>query len=67
MRHGREIVCEVRLVACPAAIGRLVRGSITDITERKRAERVAAGERRVFEQLTAQRTAGRTCSPRSPP
>ena len=49
---GREIVCEVRLVRLPSGTRRLVRGSIADISERKRAERVAATERQVFEQLT---------------
>ncbi len=32
---------------------RLIRASITDITERKRAEAIAAGERRVFEKIAA--------------
>ncbi|HYG24233.1 MAG TPA: PAS domain S-box protein [Verrucomicrobiae bacterium] len=36
--HGRLIPCEVRLVRLPAEGRRLVRGSITDTTERKRAE-----------------------------
>ncbi len=49
---GREIVCEVRLVNLPSGSRRLVRGSIADISERKRAERVSAAERQVFEQLT---------------
>jgi diguanylate cyclase (GGDEF)-like protein/PAS domain S-box-containing protein len=49
---GREIVCEVRLVRLPSGTRRLVRGSIADISERKRAERVAAAEREVFEQVT---------------
>ncbi len=35
---GREIQCEVRLVRLPAANRRLVRGSVLDITERKRVE-----------------------------
>jgi two-component system cell cycle sensor histidine kinase/response regulator CckA len=35
---GKEIPCEVRLARLPSAGGTLVRGSITDITERKRAE-----------------------------
>ena len=35
---GREIPCEVRLVRLPSASHRLVRGSITDISERKRAQ-----------------------------
>jgi PAS domain S-box-containing protein len=35
---GRNIPCEVRLVRFPASGCNLVRGSITDITERKRSE-----------------------------
>jgi len=35
---GREIQCEVRLVRLPAANRRLVRGSVLDISERKRVE-----------------------------
>jgi len=49
---GGEIICEVRLVRLPSANRRLVRGSIADITERKRTERTALAERRVFEQIT---------------
>jgi diguanylate cyclase (GGDEF)-like protein/PAS domain S-box-containing protein len=50
--HGREIICEVRLAHLPSGARRLVRGSITDISERKRAERIAEAERQVFEQIT---------------
>jgi diguanylate cyclase (GGDEF)-like protein/PAS domain S-box-containing protein len=50
---GKEITCEVRLVRLPSGNKRLVRGSIADISDRKRAERVAAAEREVFAQLTA--------------
>src|SRR5205807_1214889 len=39
---GREIICEVRLARLPSGKRRLVRGSIADISERKRAERGAA-------------------------
>jgi diguanylate cyclase (GGDEF)-like protein/PAS domain S-box-containing protein len=49
---GHDIVCEVRLVRLPSSGRRLIRGSITDITERKRSEFLAAGERRVFERIT---------------
>jgi diguanylate cyclase (GGDEF)-like protein/PAS domain S-box-containing protein len=49
---AREIICEVRLVRLPSGNRRLVRGSIADISERKRAERMAATERKVFEQVT---------------
>ena len=50
---GKEITCEVRLVRLPSGSRRLVRGSIADISERKRSERIAAAEREVFAQLTA--------------
>ncbi|TLZ32048.1 MAG: PAS domain S-box protein, partial [Gammaproteobacteria bacterium] len=45
---GREIICEVRLARLPSGKRRLVRGSIADISERKRAERMASAEHRVF-------------------
>ncbi|MGH8267607.1 MAG: PAS domain S-box protein, partial [Steroidobacteraceae bacterium] len=48
----QEIVCEMRLVRLPSGGRRLVRGSIADISERKRSERVAATEREVFEQIS---------------
>ncbi len=35
---GREFVCEIRLVRLPSSNRRLVRGSVLDITERKRSE-----------------------------
>ncbi len=50
--HGHDIPCEVRLVRLPSSGRRLIRGSITDITERKRSEFLAIGERRVFERIT---------------
>ena len=50
---GADIPCEVRWVRLQSENRRLVRGSITDITERKRTEVLAAGERRVFERLAA--------------
>ncbi|HEY8053072.1 MAG TPA: PAS domain S-box protein [Steroidobacteraceae bacterium] len=49
---GREIMCEVRLVRIPSGNRQLVRGSIADISGRKRAENMAAAEREVFEQIT---------------
>jgi len=51
--HGNDIPSEVRLVRLPDSQRRIIRGSITDITERKRAERIAAGERAVFERIAA--------------
>ena len=51
--HARDFPCEVRLVRLPSAGRSLIRGSITDITERRRAEIIAAGERRVLERLAS--------------
>ncbi|MGI9246980.1 MAG: PAS domain S-box protein, partial [Steroidobacteraceae bacterium] len=50
---GLDIPCEVRLVRLPSSGRRLVRGSISDITERKRTELLAAGDRCVFERITS--------------
>ncbi len=50
---GHDIPCEVRLVRLPSSGRRLIRGSITDITERKRSELLATGDRRVFERITS--------------
>ena len=50
---GRVLPCEVRFVRLPSSNLRLIRASITDITERKRADAIAAGERRVFETIAA--------------
>ena len=50
---GQNMPCEVRFVRLPSSNRRLIRASITDITERKRAEAIAAGERRVFEKIAA--------------
>jgi diguanylate cyclase (GGDEF)-like protein/PAS domain S-box-containing protein len=49
---GNDYPCEVRCVRLPSS-SRLLRFSVTDITERKRAELLAAGERRVFERMAA--------------
>jgi diguanylate cyclase (GGDEF)-like protein/PAS domain S-box-containing protein len=49
---GREIICEVRLAHLPSGGRRLLRGSITDISERRRSERITEAERQVFEQIT---------------
>jgi len=50
---GTTIPCEVRWVRLQSGDARLIRGSITDITERKRSELMTAGERRVFERLAS--------------
>jgi diguanylate cyclase (GGDEF)-like protein/PAS domain S-box-containing protein len=49
---GRESICEVRLVRLPSGTRRLVRGTFTDISERKRTERMNGAERKVFEEVT---------------
>ena len=49
---GGQVICEVRLVRLPSGNRRLVRGSIADISERKRIERTALAERKVFEEIT---------------
>ena len=51
--HGQDLLCEVRFVRLPSSSHRLIRASITDIAERKRADAIAAGERRVFEKIAA--------------
>src|SRR5258708_5051900 len=50
---GQIMPCEVRFVRLPSFNRRLIRASITDITERKRADAIATGERRVFEKIAA--------------
>ena len=51
--NGKELTCEVRLAGLPSAGRRLVRGSITDIADRKRADAYGVGERRVLERLAS--------------
>jgi diguanylate cyclase (GGDEF)-like protein/PAS domain S-box-containing protein len=50
---GHVLPCEVRFVRLPSSNLRLIRASITDITDRKRADAIAAGEHRVFETIAA--------------
>jgi diguanylate cyclase (GGDEF)-like protein/PAS domain S-box-containing protein len=50
---GKLIPCEVRFVRLPSSGGNLIRASIIDITERKQAELVAAGERRALEKIAS--------------
>ena len=50
---GQTMPCEVRFVRLPSSNRRLIRASIADITERKRSEAIAAGERRVLEKIAA--------------
>jgi diguanylate cyclase (GGDEF)-like protein/PAS domain S-box-containing protein len=48
---GVEVPCEVRLVRLPSSTRKLVRGSLTNISERKRDELITRGERALFEQI----------------
>lgn len=50
---GRDIPCEVRLVRMPGKGKPLVRASITDISERKRAEVIMENERAFFALLAS--------------
>jgi diguanylate cyclase (GGDEF)-like protein/PAS domain S-box-containing protein len=50
--RGDEVETEMRLMALPGA-GGLLRASITDIRARRRAEKITAGERNVFERIAA--------------
>ena len=51
--EGKLIPSEVRFVRLPSSNGNLIRASITDITERKQAELIAAGERRALEKIAS--------------
>jgi diguanylate cyclase (GGDEF)-like protein/PAS domain S-box-containing protein len=51
--QGQNFPCEVRFVRLPSSNRQLLRASIIDITERKRADAIASGERRVFETIAA--------------
>jgi diguanylate cyclase (GGDEF)-like protein/PAS domain S-box-containing protein len=51
--HGREIPCEVRLVRLPGKGAPLLRMSIADISERKRAEVILENERAFFALLAS--------------
>ncbi len=57
-RHssGREFQCELRLLRLPSRDRQLVRGSITDITERKRVEQVLENYRVTLEEEVTART-----------
>lgn len=49
--EGNDIPCEVRLVRLPSSTRRLIRGSLTDITERKRHDGQMAAVNRLIERL----------------
>ncbi len=61
---GHEIPCDIRLVRLPMSGRRLIRGSITDITERKRIEALSQQAQAELEERVAQRTAELTQSTR---
>ena len=50
---GVDVACEMRLSLVPTGTRRLIRISVTDISERKRSERQAEAEREVLDRLTA--------------
>ncbi|HEY1900703.1 MAG TPA: EAL domain-containing protein [Steroidobacteraceae bacterium] len=51
--RGIEVDCEMRLALMPSGTRRLIRISVTDISDRKRSERRAAAEREVLDRLSA--------------
>jgi PAS domain S-box-containing protein len=57
---GKQIPCEVRFSRLPAGKRRLVRVSITDITERKRAEGVAFAQNKILEMIASSTPHDRT-------
>lgn len=52
-KTGREFPCEISLSLVPDEDGSLVRGSIRDITERKREEQLREGEHQVLESIAS--------------
>lgn len=58
--RGRVIPCEVRFIRLPDSDRRLIRASIIDISERRQAELLARGERRVLELVASNRPLGET-------
>ncbi len=53
---GTVFPCEVRLVRLPSKGRNLIRASVTDITDRKRMEVLAACEKNVFERIASNET-----------
>ena len=50
---GNDLQCEVRFSYLPGEDRRLIRGSISDISVRKRAQLIAQGEKKVLERMAA--------------
>ena len=57
---GKEVPCEIRLSRLPSAERRLVRASITDISDRKRNEALAFAENKILEMIAANVDFGKT-------
>ncbi|MDH3908651.1 MAG: PAS domain S-box protein, partial [Gammaproteobacteria bacterium] len=57
---GKQIPCEVRFSRLPAGKRRLIRVSITDITERKRAEGIAFAQNKILEMIASSMPYDRT-------
>ena len=57
---GREFPCEVRFSRLPAGDRRLLRVSITDITERKRSETLAYAQNKILEMIASSTPHDRT-------
>ncbi|MGC1458725.1 MAG: EAL domain-containing protein [Steroidobacteraceae bacterium] len=51
--HGANVDCEMRLSLVPTGTRRLIRVSVTNISDRKRGQRRAEAEREVLDRLTA--------------
>ena len=58
--HGLEIPCEVRFSRLPDEERRLIRVSITDITERKRNEEISFAQNKILEMIAASTPFDRT-------
>ncbi|MBT8086026.1 MAG: EAL domain-containing protein [Woeseia sp.] len=58
--NGRNIPCEVRFSRLPAGERRLIRVSITDISERKRNEELAYAQNKILEMIAASTPFDRT-------
>jgi PAS domain S-box-containing protein len=58
--HGIEIPCEVRFSRLPDKERKLVRASISDITERKRNEEIALAQNKILEMIASSKPFDRT-------
>ena len=58
--HGIEIPCEVRFSRLPDKERKLIRASISDITERKRNEEIAFAQNKILEMIASSKPFDRT-------